>query len=102
MARKKARKSAAKRPARRKASVRVSKPANKFKQNHAWGLLGLLFSLVSLVLVYYKGVQSGLILAILAIVFCENQKNIWHSNINAWGTVLGILAVVLHLVFVGL
>lgn len=93
------------RPARRKRVSRAKVSASaqrKFKKNHAWGVLGLLFALISLGLLYFRAVQSGVVLALLAVVFCENQKNIWHSKINVWGTILGILAFVLHLVIIGL
>ena len=37
----------------RKVPLKVA-PTKKFKQNHAWAVLGLLFSLLGLGLIYYK------------------------------------------------
>ncbi|MBW3003044.1 hypothetical protein KY328_04465 [Candidatus Woesearchaeota archaeon] len=70
-------------------------PVRKFKQNHAWAVLGLIFAILALVLIWYQW-YPGLIFSVLAIVFAENQKNILHSKMNAFGMVLGIIGFILY------
>lgn len=74
------------------------KPARQFKKNHAWAVLGLIFSLLGLLLIYFKW-YPGLIFSILAIIFAENQKKILHSKMNALGMLLGILGFILYMIY---
>ena len=75
--------------------------AKKFKKNHSWGVLGLILAIISLVLLYYRAYWGGILLAVFGIIFTHNQRLILHHKVHVWGTLLSILALILHLVMAG-